>query len=74
MAKPHFDLPVLLTQQQVCLYLNTSIFTVERLIASGRLPAVQFAPRSIRVYKSDVDALLVPVTRRRADEPQEQAS
>ena len=65
MAKPRPDLPVLLTKPQVAIYLNASEETVQQLINTGRLPAVRFGPRSTRIYKSDVDALLEPVVPRR---------
>ncbi len=64
-GKPQPDLPVLLTRSQVSLYLNTSRDVVDNLIVTGRLPAFRFGPRSTRIYKSDVDALLVPVEPRR---------
>ena len=63
-AKPVPDLPVLLTKAQVCRYININRETLETLIDTGRLRAVQFGPRSVRIFKTDVDALLVPVVPR----------
>ena len=68
MAKPEPVLPTLLTKPQVGRYLNASLDTVDTLIASGKLPACQFGPRSVRVRLEDVEGILVPVQPRHTED------
>lgn len=38
--------------------LTVSVRTVQRWIATGRLPAVRLSPKSVRVRRSDVENLI----------------
>lgn len=51
----------LVTRNDAAGYLNVSLRQVDRLIADGSLPALRVGERSIRIRRSALDALLVPV-------------
>lgn len=46
-----------LSPQEAAAYVGTSSRTIRRWIASGRLPAKRFGPRTLRVHINDLDAL-----------------
>lgn len=52
----------LLTTEEVADRLRVGVKTVRRYIAAGRLKAYRLPANKLRCRKTDVDALLVPVT------------
>lgn len=56
------DLPELLTIQQAADYLGLSRRTIELWMRSGKLPAIRIGPRTRRIRRVDLQALLRPDT------------
>jgi excisionase family DNA binding protein len=54
------DLPTLVSVSQIAEATGLSNKTVRRLIAAGKLPAIRLGPRSLRVERDAVLALLQP--------------
>lgn len=52
------DIEDLLTVEQAAQLLRTSRQTVRRRIADGSLPALRIPPRSVRIRRGDLEALL----------------
>ncbi len=51
----------LMSIREAAAYMGTSTRTITRLVVSGDLEAYRFGQRLIRLRRSDLDALLVPV-------------
>lgn len=51
----------LVTRNDAAVFLTVSLRQVDRLIADGTLAAVRIGERSIRIRRSALEALLVPV-------------
>lgn len=51
----------LMSIREAAAYIGTSTRTITRLVVSGDLKAYRFGQRLIRLRRSDLDALLVPV-------------
>lgn len=51
----------LLSIREAAAYIGTSTRTITRLVVAGDLKAYRFGQRLIRMRRSDLDALLVPV-------------
>jgi excisionase family DNA binding protein len=60
-ATPTITLPVYLSRRRAAAILDCSLFTLDALIRSGRLPVYRLGERSLRLNLTDVEALLVPV-------------
>lgn len=53
--------PKYVTLEHAADRLGVNTRTIRRRIAEGKLPAYRLGPRQIRVWTSDVDALLVRI-------------
>ena len=51
----------LMSIREAAAYIGTSTRTITRLVVAGDLKAYRFGQRLIRLRRSDLDALLVPV-------------
>lgn len=51
----------LMSIREAAAYMGTSTRTITRLVVAGDLKAYRFGQRLIRLRRSDLDALLVPV-------------
>lgn len=58
---PESSPPAWLLVHEVAAELRMTRRGVEKMIAEGRLPAYRVGKRALRVRRSDVDALMVPV-------------
>ena len=55
-------LPPLLNPTQAAAHSGVAVKTIYRYVENGTLPAVRFGPRSIRIRREDLLALLTPVS------------
>ncbi len=61
MASSLVDLSDLITVNHAAELIGVTHYTIRRRIADGDLPAWRFGPRTLRVRRNDVLALLRPV-------------
>lgn len=50
--------PILLTYQEAAKLLGVSDRTVWQLVADGKIPAVRFAARTVRIDRQDIDKFI----------------